>query len=329
MADQRGYYLLGFQPPADAMEPDITGTPDFHKLKIEVLRHGLSVRSHAGFFGIGDEDQSAAATSIAKMSKAIDSPFESSDIHIDTEASYLLGPKDYFIRATVYIDGKDVVFTGPPIHRAGTVHMVVRAFNANGGSPQGGIDQLRRIDVDEDGYRRAREYGLIYTALLTVPKPGPYRVRVACMDEATGKIGTASDLVPIPPAKGPGLRMSGIIFQHDLGTDDHVVPAFLPAVYAAGQVARFSFQIASNGPKPKIERLEMRTRLYRGGVEVWHSGAAPLAADNKKSEGYFAAGSIEVPKGLDPGKYLLRVDVADKDAPDTSTVWQWAKLNLR
>ena len=83
------------------MEPDITGTPDFHKLKIEVLRHGLSVRSHAGFFGIGDEDQSAAATSIAKMSKAIDSPFESSDIHIDTEASYLLGPKDYFIRATL------------------------------------------------------------------------------------------------------------------------------------------------------------------------------------------------------------------------------------
>jgi VWFA-related protein len=329
MADQRGYYLLGFQPPADAMEPDIAGTPEFHKLKVEVLRHGLSVRSHAGFFGIGEEYQTATSTPTAKMSKAIDSPFESSDIHIDAEASYLIGPKDYFIRATVYIDGKDVVFTGPPIHRAGTVHMVVRAFNANGGSPQGGIDQLRRIDVDEDGYRRAREYGLIYTTLLTVPKPGPYRVRVACMDEATGKIGTAGDFVAIPPSNGAGLRMSGIVFQHDLGTDDHVIPAFLPDVYAAGQVARFSFQIASNGPKPKLERMEMRTRLYRDGVEAWHSEATPLAADNKKSEGYFATGSIAVPKGLDPGKYLLRVDVEDKDAPGTSTVWQWAKLNLR
>ena len=51
------------------------------------------------------------------MSKAIESPFESSGIHIDAEASYLIGPKDYFIHATVYIDGKDVVFTGPPIHR--------------------------------------------------------------------------------------------------------------------------------------------------------------------------------------------------------------------
>jgi hypothetical protein len=328
MADQRGYYLLRFQPPADAMEPDITGTPDYHHLKIEVLRPGLTVRSHAGFFGIGDEDRAAASTPVAKMTKAIESPFQSSDIHIDAEASYLIGQKDYFIRATVYIDGKDVVFTGPPIHRTGTVHMVVRAFNANGESPQGGIDQLRRIDVDEDGYRRAREYGLIYTTLLTVAKPGPYQVRVACMDEASGKIGTAGDFVPIPVAKGSGLRMSGIVFQHDLGTDDHVVPAFLPGAYSAGQVARFSFQIASSGPKPKIERLEMRTRLFRDGVEVWHSGVSPLVADTKKTEGFFASGSLEVPKGLDPGRYLVRVDVEDKDTPDAASVWQWAKLTL-
>ena len=60
MADQRGYYLLGFQPPADSMEPDSTGTPDYHRLKIEVLRPGLKVRSHAGFFGIGDEVPTAA-----------------------------------------------------------------------------------------------------------------------------------------------------------------------------------------------------------------------------------------------------------------------------
>jgi len=329
MADQRGYYLLGFQPPADAMEPDISGTPDYHRLKIEVLRPGLTVRSHAGFFGIGDEDRAAASSPAAKMTKAMESPFPSTDIHIDAEASYLIGQKDYFIRATVYIDGKDVVFTGPPIHRTGTVHMVVRAFNANGESPAGGIDQLRRIDVDEDGYRRAREYGLIYTTLLTVAKPGPYRIRVACMDEATGKIGTAADFVPIPLTKGSGLRLSGIVFQHDLGTDDHVVPAFLPGAYSAGQVARFSFQIASSGPKPKIERLEMRTRLFRDGVEVWHSGETPLGADTKKAEGYFASGSLEVPKGLDPGRYLVRVDVGDKDTPDAASVWQWARLTLR
>ena len=329
MADQRGYYLLEFRPPAESMEPDITGTPDYHKLKIEVLRSGLTVRSHGGFFGIGDEYKTAAASPEAKLSRAIESPFQESDIHLDAEAVYLMGQKNYYIRSTVYIDGKDVVFSGPPIHRTGVVHMVVRAFNANGQSPEGGIDQFLRIDVDEDGYRRAREYGLIYTTLLTVSKPGPYEIRVACMDEATGKIGTARDFVPIPLAKENGLRMSGIIFQHDLGTDDDVVPAFLPAVYSAGQTARFSFQIASNGPKPKIEQLELRTRLFRDGVEVWHSASTPLAAAARKPEGYFASGALQVPKGLDPGRYLVRVDIGDKDTPDAASVWQWAKLTLR
>jgi hypothetical protein len=325
MADQRGYYLLSFQPPADSMEPDITGTPDYHRLKIEVTRHGLTVRSHAGFFGIGDEYQKSVSSPNARMSKAIDSPFQTSDIHVDTDASYLIGQKDYFIRATVYIDGKDVVFTGPPIHRTGTLHIVVRAFNANGESPEGGIDQLRRIDVDEDGYRRAREYGLIYSALLTVSKPGPYKVRVACMDQATGKIGTAGDFVPIPATKGSGMHLSGIVFQHDLGTDDHVVPASGPIVYSAGQTASFTFQIASGGSKPKVERLAMRTRLFRDGVEVWHSTPVPVAAD----AAYFAKGSLEVPKGLDAGDYRVRVDIEDKDAPDTASAWQWAKLRVR
>jgi len=329
MADQRGYYMLEFRPQEDSMEPDITGTPDYHKLKIEVLRPGLTVRSHAGFFGIGDEDRTAAESPVARLTKAIESPLPEFDIHLDAEASYLMGQKEYYIRTAVYIDGKDIVFSGPPIHRTGTVHMVVRALNANGQAVDGGIDQLRRIDVDEDGYRRAREYGLVYTTLLKVSKPGPYRVRVACMDEATGKIGTGGDLIAIPPPKASGLRMSGIVFQHDVGTDDHVVPAFLPGAYSAGQVAKFSFQIASSGPKPKLEQLAMRTRLYRDGVEVWHSDPAPLAAETTKTEGYFAEGSLEVPKGLNAGRYLVRVDVVDKDAPDTANVWQWAKLTLR
>ena len=311
------------------MEPDISDTPDYHKLKIEVLRPGLTVRSHGGFFGIGDEYQSAAASPVVKLTRAIESPFRSTDIHLDAEASYLMGQKGYYIRTAVYIDGKDIVFSGPPIHRTGTVHMVVKALNANGQIVDGGIDQVRRIDVDEDGYRRAREFGLVYTTLLTVSKPGPYAVRVACLDEATGKIGTGGDLIAIPPPKGSGLRMSGIVFQHDMGTDDHVVPAFLPGAYSAGQVARFSFQIASSGPRPKFEQMEIRTRLYRDGVEVWHSAPVPLTADTKKSEGYFASGSLEVPKGLDPGRYLVRVDVADKDTPGTAGVWQWARLRVR
>ena len=319
MADQRGYYLLGFHPPTDAMSPDIVGTPDFHRLKVEVLRPGLTVRSHSGFFGIGDEFQSAMATPAAKMSTAFGSPFPPSEIRLDAEAAYLVGKKDYLIRTAVYIDGKDVAFTGPANHRTGTLRLVVRAFNANGEAAEGGIDETRRIDVDEDGYRRAREFGLIFATTFTVAKPGPYAVRVVCLDDATGKIGAGEELVAIPAAKSDGPRLSGMVFAHDLGTDDHVVPAERPNVYSAGQTVRFRFQFEGRAATP----FTLRTRLFRDGVEVWQSESAALVVDAAK----FAGGSLVVPTGLGAGTYAMRVDV--EDPAGTPLAWQWAKLRIR
>ncbi len=48
MADQSGYYLIGYQPPQGTFARD--PTPDFHRLKIKVTRKGLSVRTRAGFY---------------------------------------------------------------------------------------------------------------------------------------------------------------------------------------------------------------------------------------------------------------------------------------
>jgi hypothetical protein len=328
MADQRGYYLLGFQPPAEAMQPDSKGRLDFHTIKIEVLRPRVKVRSHAGFFGVGDRERTETTGPELQLSQSVESPFQSSDIKMELETSYLSAKRDYFIRATLYIDGSDVVFEGPPIHRTGVLHVILRAFNAVGGTLEGGIDQMRRVDLNEDGYARAQKHGLIYTTLLAVPKPGSYQVRAACRDEATGKIGTAGDFVSIPKPKGNGLRLSGIVFQHALGTDDHVVPAAGPSVYSAGQRAGFAFQIASSGPQPQADRLVMRTRLFRDGVQVWESAAMPVETDAKKAASFFVRGSLEVPK-VDPGKYMLRVDISDRALPDTVSAWQWAKLTVQ
>jgi VWFA-related protein len=325
MADQRGYYVLQFQPPADAMQPKISGPPEFHRLKVETVRSGLTVRSYSGFLGISDEYQNSTPTMAAILSKAMESPFPLTDIHLNAEVSYLTGKNSYLIRVTVYIDGHDVAFTGPPAHMTGSVHLLVRAFNANGEASAGGIDETRRIDVDESGYRRILNYGLVYSTLLTVPKPGPYRVRAVCRDDDTGKIGTDSDFVGVPSTKAAGVRLSGIVFQHDLGIDDQLVPASVPDVYSLGQTARFSFQIAWNGSRPNLDRLEIRTRLFRDGAEVWHSMSEPVAADPAN----FARGSLQVPARLDPGNYLLRVDLEDRDMRDMPVAWQWAKLRLR
>jgi VWFA-related protein len=329
MADQRGYYLLAFQPPAEAMHPDGKGSsPDFHRLKVEVLRPGLKVRSHAGFFGVGDEAGASAQPEL-QLSNSLESQVQTSGINLEVETSYLREKNDYFIRATLYIASKDVVFEGPPIHRTGVLRLMLRAFDAAGGTLEGGINQIRRIDLDEEGYQRAQKYGLIYTTLLPASKPGPYQVRASCQDEATGKTGAGGGFVAIPQSKGSGLQLSGIVFQHALGIDDHLALASGPSVYTAGESARFEFQIASGGPKVRAEQLEMRTRLFRDGVQVWESAAMPIETDAKKTASLFARGSLEVPKGLEAGKYMVRVDVGDKAQPDSVSAWQWAKLTLR
>jgi VWFA-related protein len=49
--DQRGYYLIGFQPSEDTFGPD----KRFRRVKVKVTRKGLRVRTRAGFYGIATE----------------------------------------------------------------------------------------------------------------------------------------------------------------------------------------------------------------------------------------------------------------------------------
>lgn len=73
----------------------------------------------------------------------------------------------------------------------------------------------------------------------------------------------------------------------------------------------------------------MRTRLFRDGAEVWQSVATPVETNAMKAAGTFARGSLEVPRGLDPGQYLIRVDIGDKAHPEAVGAWQWSRLTPR
>ena len=53
MDDQRGYYLVGYQPDSSTFGPG--SGHEFRKLKLKVVRRGLRVRARAGFYGIPTE----------------------------------------------------------------------------------------------------------------------------------------------------------------------------------------------------------------------------------------------------------------------------------
>jgi VWFA-related protein len=327
MSDQRGYYLLGFTPPPEALTPDRDGKPLYRRLKVEVRRPGVRVRSHQGFFGIADEDLAAPPSRPELLlAAALESPFQSSGMRMEVQSGFLNARKnDSFIRTAVVLDGRDLALTGPSIHRTAVIHLLVRAFGVNGDQLPGGIDQTLRIDLNEEGYERALKYGLIYTAMLPATRPGPYQIRAACRDESTGKIGTAGDFLVVPKLKG--LALSGVVFQHSLGVEDHVRPAAGPSEYVPGERAEFALQIinAPRGP------LSIRTRLFRDGAQVYESSPEPVDTGAAKAAGrVFTHSSIQIPANLEPGDYLMRVDVEDQLTPPRHTqAWQWARLRVR
>jgi VWFA-related protein len=52
LADQRGYYLIGYQPEAGTIDETAS---TFRRIKIKVRRKGLSVRTRSGFYGVSTE----------------------------------------------------------------------------------------------------------------------------------------------------------------------------------------------------------------------------------------------------------------------------------
>src|SRR5205085_1612108 len=82
IADQDGYYLIGYQPEEGTFEH---GRADakFHRWTVRVTRPGLRVRTRNGFIGITDEDSKPSVkTRNEQISNALSSPFGSDDIPI-------------------------------------------------------------------------------------------------------------------------------------------------------------------------------------------------------------------------------------------------------
>jgi VWFA-related protein len=52
MEDQRGYYLIGFQPATDTFGPERR----FRRVKVKAVGKGLKVRTRAGFYGVATEE---------------------------------------------------------------------------------------------------------------------------------------------------------------------------------------------------------------------------------------------------------------------------------
>jgi VWFA-related protein len=310
--DSNGYYLLGFAPPEEAFERYENGKPKFHRITVKVNKPGLLVRSRSGFLGVPEPEAIAPSPEAEPLTTALDSPFRSDDVGVDVKCSFLKAGRNLpSIRASMIVRAQDLTLEGPVYNRSAIIHLLIRAYGVNGADLDRSADKTLRVSLNEEGYQRALKFGLVYAIEIEVPKPGPYRVRVALRDESSGRVGTASQFLVVPSLNGRRLALSGLMFAGSYGTADDIVPAPAPIALLPGGSARFAFEVFGMGDTSR--KLQAQTRLFRDGAKVYESPLRPLQLASKSVHGEaFAKDELGIPPELPPGDYVLQEEITEQ-----------------
>ncbi len=336
LADQSGYYLLGYEPDAATFD---AVKRRFNKLTVKVLRAGLKVRYRSGFFGVVDADRArantATQTGAQRLFGALTSPFGASAINLRLNALFGSDARDgSFIRSLVHIEAKDLQFTDDADNQKKAVFDVLAyTFGDNGTT----IDQINktytlRVKNDEN-FRRLLEKGLIYQINVPIKKPGAYQLRIALRDHASDKVGAVNQFVEVPNQRKEPITLSGIVLQNltmqqyekllkgeplsnNAQNTDGAADAQTDTAlrrFRRNAVLQYGLSVYIN----KLDathraQLTIQTRVFRDG-KLWFEGKpAPLDPNAPASvvvSNYNSA--ISLPPNMPLGDYILQIVVAD------------------
>jgi VWFA-related protein len=358
LEDQRGYYLIGYRPDQSTFDPK-TGRRSFHHLTLKVTRPGeFIVRMRKGFFGVTDSEvASASVTPREQVLHALVSPFGASAVPIRLTSLFANDAKTgSFMRSLLHVDASALTFTDEPDdwHQA-QFDVVAVTFGDNGNV----VDQVSRVDrlrVRGDAYQHVLKSGFVYVITLPVKKPGAYQLRVALRDQASQRLGSASQFVQVPDMKKNRLELSGILLsagqrsssvqpsqnssaanQSSSNQNDQsesVDPTNSAAVrrFHAGDALRYSFVIynAHLDKATGQPQLQTQTRLFRNGEAVFTGKAQPFSLSKPPDLNRLSAESmIHLGADMTPGEYVLQVIVTDLLADEKHrTATQWLDFEI-
>ena len=332
LADQEGYYLIGYSPPASFFETP-GGRPRFHKIQVSVRRPGLHVRSRAGFYGVPDATPVGAASRGERLAAALVSPFAAPDLGLRLHALFVddekTGPT---LRAMLRIDGRGLTFVEKPGGGWQVVLDVAAVTYGSSGAAVDRKDQTFTISTPATE-RPGPDTAFYYTVDLPVTKPGPYHFRVVVQDTASERLGAAGEVVVVPDLKAGRLALSGILVHGASGTAPSTdasndTQALVGRVKPGGSFD-YAFQIlnARRDPATQRARLQTQVRLWHAGKPVYEGPRTPLALEEATGERVAAGGRLTLSPSLEPGDYGLQVVVTDTLAPsDRGVATQWARL---
>jgi VWFA-related protein len=348
MNDQAGYYLIGYTPDSSTFD-EKSGRRKFHKIKINVLRPGLSVRTRNGFLGVPDQyARSAPRTRDEQLQHALVSPFGSTGIHLRltgwfshvdvTDSRTKKKRPASFVTSMLHIDGHDLTWVDEPEkkndkgeiendwHKT-VVDVVAITFGDNGAE----VDRSNRtftIRVRGQEYRKAVTNGFVYRLNHPVKKPGAYQLRTAVRDANSEKVGSASQFIEVPDVGKGRLTLSGVVLRANPGqtvaaSEGHEQgdPNENPAVriFKPGRSLIYGYQIlnAQLDRATKKPQMQAQLRLFRDGRQIYTGKPMTLeTGDQPDLNHILAGGRLQLGSKMAPGDYVLQVVVTDNLAKE-------------
>ena len=221
LEDQAGYYLLGFHPPEGTLQGKGRKS-DYHSLQVKVTRAGLHVRSRSGFFGeTDDETIQKFATPIEQLRATMLSPFKSSGVDVRLTALYAEVPKHGpAVRNLLRINAADLTWKRDSRGSDWAQILLVAMATGEGDEPLAVMGRVFDIHVLPGKMGEALRDGALYTLDVPVPKRGAYQIRVAVRDQATAKVGSATQFIQIPELKKRGFALTSVVLHDGDRTPD-------------------------------------------------------------------------------------------------------------
>jgi VWFA-related protein len=343
IADQQGYYLIGYRPAGE------TFNRRFHKISVRVKRRGFEVRTRAGFFGVTDPETHATEQTVRDQTvRALASPFEAVQIPVRLTPLFVNGPTDgSLIRSLLYFDVKELSFTDEPDgwHKA-LFDLSTVVFGDNGRIVNE-TNQAETLRLRGSSYDRILRDGLVYSFDTPVKNPGVYQFRVAVRDTASARLGTAGQFIEVPDLRNKQLAISGIVLSGHLNSEGDEIRSGASSI----AVANNEKKTPDAGARPGVRRfrqspnmffgytiynalldktthgpqLTAQVRIFRDGKAIFTGQPTPIdTTDQHDIARINTGGQLQLGAALPPGEYILQVIVNDllaKDKHRTATQW--------
>ena len=215
--DQKGYYLVGYEPDEKTFDPVSTR---FNKLTVKVNRKGLKVRYRSGFFGITDADtrnlaRSAPTTPREQILRALISPFATGELTVKLTPIFTNDVSHgSYISSLIHVKAADLKFTDEADGWKQTVFDVVAVALGEGGQLVDSVSRTETVRVNGATFEKILREGFVYTVPFPIKRPGAYQLRIALRDAGTARIGSANQFIEVPDLRKARLTLGGIILQN-------------------------------------------------------------------------------------------------------------------